>query len=146
GSWRCGAGPASAGAVCGRITSESRRSQRDERQQRRRLTFLSRRFCSRPPQTPLRAARMARKGQRKRKAVIGDPTDPDGFSVWLRRYLDALRVKNYSERTIENRDVYLRFFIEWCEARGIVRARDVTKPMLERYCCRAHWLMGNRVG
>ena len=76
---------------------------------------------------------MARKGQRKRKPVVGDPTDPDGFSVWLRRYLEALRVKNYSGRTVENRDVYLRFFIEWCEARGIVRPRDVTKPMLERY-------------
>jgi integrase/recombinase XerD len=76
---------------------------------------------------------MARKGQRKQKPVVGDPTDPDGFSVWLRRYLEALRVKNYSPRTVENRDVYLRFFIEWCEARGIVRPRDVTKPMLERY-------------
>lgn len=76
---------------------------------------------------------MARRAPRKKKPVIGDPTDPEGFGVWLRRYLEALRVKNYSEHTVENRDVYLRFFIEWCEARGIVRPRDVTKPIVERY-------------
>jgi integrase/recombinase XerD len=76
---------------------------------------------------------VARRAPRKKKPVIGDPTDPEGFGVWLRRYLEALRVKNYSERTVENRDVYLRFFVEWCEARGIVRPRDVTKPIVERY-------------
>ena len=76
---------------------------------------------------------MAQRAPRKKKPVVGDPTDPEGFGVWLRRYLEALRVKNYSERTVENRDVYLRFFVEWCEARGIVRPRDVTKPIVERY-------------
>lgn len=76
---------------------------------------------------------MAKKGYRKPKPVVGDPTDPEGFGVWLGRYLEALRVKNYSERTVENRDVYLRFFIDWCAERGIVRPHEVTKPMLERY-------------
>jgi integrase/recombinase XerD len=76
---------------------------------------------------------MARKGTRKPKPVVGDPTDPEGFGVWLGRYLEALRVKNYSSRTVENRDVYLRFFIEWCGDRGIARPHEVTKPMLERY-------------
>lgn len=74
-----------------------------------------------------------KKGSRKPKPVVGDPSDPDGFGVWLKRYLEALRVKNYAERTVENRDVYLRFFVEWCEARGIVRPREVTKPIIERY-------------
>jgi integrase/recombinase XerD len=76
---------------------------------------------------------MARRGSRKQKPTVGDLHDPDGFGVWLGRYLEALRVKNYSERTVENRDAYLRFFIQWCEERSLTRPREVTKPILERY-------------
>ena len=74
---------------------------------------------------------MARRGSRKTKPTVGDVHDLDGFGVWLGRYLEALRVKNYSERTPENRDVYLRFFIQWCEERSLVRPREVTKPILD---------------
>ena len=49
------------------------------------------------------------------------------------RYLESLRVKNYSERTVGNREAYLGFFIAWCEARSITRPEEVTKPILERY-------------
>lgn len=76
---------------------------------------------------------MPRKGFRKVKVVVGDPNDPEGFLVWTRRYLDWLRVRNYSARTVENREVYLSFFIAWCEARSITRPAEVTKPILERY-------------
>jgi integrase/recombinase XerD len=76
---------------------------------------------------------MTRKGRRKPKPVLGDPNDPDGFGVWTRRYLEALRIQNYSERTVENRESYLGVFVTWCEARSIVRPREVTKPILERY-------------
>jgi integrase/recombinase XerD len=51
----------------------------------------------------------------------------------MHRYLEALRIKNYSERTVENRESYLGFFIAWCEARGIGRPQEVTKPILDRY-------------
>lgn len=76
---------------------------------------------------------MPRKGQRKPKAPVGDPNDPEGFLVWTRRYLEWLRVRNYSSRTVENREVYLSFFVAWCEARSITRPAEVTKPILERY-------------
>jgi len=76
---------------------------------------------------------MARKGVHKKKAPVGDPNDPDGLYAWMVRYLEALRVRNYSERTIENRESYLRFFIGWCEARSIGRPREVTKPIIDRY-------------
>jgi integrase/recombinase XerD len=76
---------------------------------------------------------MTRKGRRKPKAPIGDPHDPDGFGVWTRRYLEALRIQNYSERTVENRESYLGVFVTWCEARSLVQPREVTKPILERY-------------
>ena len=73
------------------------------------------------------------RGTRKPKKVVGDPTDPDGMIVWMRRFLDALRVKNYSERTIGNRECYLVFFIAWAAERSITRPSEVTKPILERY-------------
>lgn len=57
----------------------------------------------------------------------------DSLAAWVVRYLEALRVKNYSERTVENREVYLGFLVEWCDARGITRPQEVTKPILERY-------------
>ena len=76
---------------------------------------------------------MPRKGARKAKATVGDPSDAEGLYAWMKRYLEALRVKNYSERTVENRESYLSFFIAWCEARSIGRPQEVTKPILERY-------------
>ena len=76
---------------------------------------------------------MARKGYRKPKAVIGDPTDPEGFGVWEPRFLEWLLVRNYSEATVRTRDEQLRLFFAWCEARSLTRPRDVTKPILESY-------------
>jgi hypothetical protein len=47
---------------------------------------------------------------RKRKPpVVGNPNDHEGLYVWMQRYLEALRVRNYSERTVENRESYLGF-------------------------------------
>jgi len=76
---------------------------------------------------------MPRRGTRRPKRAVGDPTDPQGMAVRLAEYLEWLRTKNYSERTVENREVYLGFLIDWCETRGIVRPSEVTKPILERY-------------
>ncbi len=76
---------------------------------------------------------MPKKGARRPKPIVGDPNDPEGLYVWMKRFLEALRVKNYSERTVENRESYLSFFIAWCEARSIARPQEVTKPILERY-------------
>ena len=76
---------------------------------------------------------MPKKGSRKAKAIVGDPNDPEGMVVWMKRYLEALRIKNYASRTVENRESYLSFFIAWCEARSLLRPQEVTKPILERY-------------
>jgi integrase/recombinase XerD len=53
--------------------------------------------------------------------------------VWMKRFLESMRVRNYSPRTLENRESYLGFFIVWCEARSIGRPQQATKPILERY-------------
>ncbi len=73
------------------------------------------------------------KKTKKALRVIGDLSNPDGFGVWVMRYFEWLRVRNYSERTIENAESYLGLFVVWCEARGLEEPREVTKPILERY-------------
>lgn len=78
---------------------------------------------------------MPRKGERKRRERPGD--DPFGISA----YLDSLRVKNYSEATIQTREHYLGIFARWCAERGVGQAAEVTKPVLERY---QRWLFHYR--
>lgn len=76
---------------------------------------------------------MPRKGQHTPRGVIGDPCDPDSLYHFMQRFLAWQREKNYSEKTIEGREVYLRYFIQWCDERGLGRPPDITKPILERY-------------
>lgn len=76
---------------------------------------------------------MAAKGNRKPKRLLGDPTDPHGFGVLVPAFLEWMQLKNYSERTISNREVYLRYFIEWCAERGVTQPAEVTKALIERY-------------
>ncbi len=59
--------------------------------------------------------------------------EPDGLHVWLLRYLEWLLVRQYSERTVVNREKAIGLFIAWSEARGLLRPMEVTKPILERY-------------
>ena len=76
---------------------------------------------------------MAKRGDKKVREPIGNPADSEGFFAHMLRYLDWMRVTNYSERTLTNKEDYLRTFIEWCDARGLERPGEVTKPILERY-------------
>jgi integrase/recombinase XerD len=71
--------------------------------------------------------------KRAKPRPIGDPNDAEGFGVWARKYLEWMRVRNYSLRTVENNEASLRFFVSWCEARSLLRPEEVTKPILERY-------------
>ena len=76
---------------------------------------------------------MPRKGDRKPPSIVGNPGDPQGMAVLMDKFLEWMRVTNYSERTVENRHLYLSYFILWAEDRGITRPSEVTKPVLERY-------------
>jgi len=53
--------------------------------------------------------------------------------VLVPAFLDWMRVKGYSERTVGNRETYLRYIVEWCAERGITQPAEVTKAVLERY-------------
>jgi integrase/recombinase XerD len=52
---------------------------------------------------------------------------------YLKRYLEALKLQNFSERTIENRELMLGYFIHWAKDRNLARPQEVTKPIIDRY-------------
>lgn len=64
---------------------------------------------------------------------ITNLADPYGLYRLVQEYLDAIRIKNYSQYTINNREFYLLWFLEWAHQRGLMRPTEVTKPILERY-------------
>jgi integrase/recombinase XerD len=67
------------------------------------------------------------------RTLTGDPNDPQGMIALMEEFFESLRVKNYSERTIEIRRQELGGFIDWAADRGISRPAEVTKPIIERY-------------
>lgn len=76
---------------------------------------------------------MAKKGSAKAKPPLGNLRDPESLYHYLLRYLQYLAERHYSPRTIDSREVYLRYFVAWCDERGLGRPQDITKPMIERY-------------
>jgi len=74
---------------------------------------------------------MPRKGERRPRSY--EQGDPDGLGAWLGRYLEWLRVRGYSERTVGNRQNTLEQLLEWLDARDVTRPQAVTRPVLERY-------------
>src|SRR5262249_33109861 len=74
---------------------------------------------------------MAKK--RRDAELIGDASDPQGHVVLLSRFLESMRVKNYSDATVAHREYYAKIFIRWCQDRGLLRPSEITKPILERY-------------
>jgi integrase/recombinase XerD len=76
---------------------------------------------------------MSKKGQSTPKPVIGDVRDRDSLYHHLQRFNSWQAEKNYAATTIAARDVYLRYFLLWCEERGLQRPQDITKPIIERY-------------
>lgn len=74
---------------------------------------------------------MARVAKKRKSAV----TPPEGtpLAALLAEHLTALRVKDYSEHTVRNRDMHIRFFLAWCAERGLTEPTEITRPMLERY-------------
>lgn len=67
------------------------------------------------------------------QTIIGNPNDPQSLYHWMHRFLAYQAERNYSERTVQNRENYLRYFIQWCDDRGLNRPNEITKPILESY-------------
>jgi len=76
---------------------------------------------------------MPRRGEKKPRTPVGDPTDPRGFAALIAAYLEWMRVTAYSERTVGNREEYLDQLARWCCERALLRPAEITKPILDRY-------------
>ncbi len=61
------------------------------------------------------------------------PLDPRGMPVLLNAWLDHISVRGQSERTVRSAKWCVSEFIVWCQERDVLLARDVTKPLIERY-------------
>ena len=62
-----------------------------------------------------------------------DMSDPLGMGPLIERYLEWMKIHNYSKHTMQGRRTYLKQFVVWCDERSITRPAEVTKPILERY-------------
>src|SRR6266853_1858738 len=62
-----------------------------------------------------------------------DPIEESPLYPYLVRFLEWFAARGYSPRTTELRADGLKRFLRFCEERGIHRAQDVTRPILERY-------------
>lgn len=58
---------------------------------------------------------------------------PTSMRGMMAAYLEALKVKGQTEASVESRAPVLNYFAVWCEERGIERANEVTRPILQRY-------------
>lgn len=76
---------------------------------------------------------MPRKGSHTPRSPISDPGDPHGWHAMTEAFLEWMGIRNYSPKTVDNRRSYLRYFVEWCQERGLHRPGEITKPILERY-------------
>lgn len=59
--------------------------------------------------------------------------EPIPMKELVEKFVEWMRVMNFSPRTIEARQVYLKAFLAWCGERDLVHAQDVTHQVLYRY-------------
>ncbi|MBF0548593.1 MAG: site-specific tyrosine recombinase XerC [Candidatus Riflebacteria bacterium] len=59
--------------------------------------------------------------------------DPRCLRSMMVGYLEWLQVKGYAVTTVNMRKVYLSYFANWCDCRGLTYPSEITKPILERY-------------
>jgi integrase/recombinase XerD len=75
-----------------------------------------------------------KKGRKpKPSPVIGPANDPASLYHQMQPFLQWMLEKNYSTNTVANRELYLSYFIRWCDERGLTRPTEITRPILERY-------------
>ena len=77
--------------------------------------------------------RSGRKQRSGRASLSKIDIDGSGLSPYLAHHLEWMKVKGYTEQTINSRNNAVRRFIQWCEERDLEDPRSVTKPIIERY-------------
>lgn len=77
---------------------------------------------------------MAQRKRQKTASLLGaTPAAPGSLRALGTEYLDAIRVRHYSEATVETYETALLRFVGWCDERSLFLAAEVTRPLLERY-------------
>jgi integrase/recombinase XerD len=77
---------------------------------------------------------MRRKPGAKPRLKAGtDFSDPQSMQALLAKYQEWLRVHHYAPDTLRSGGNALKLFAAWATERGITRANEVTRPVLERY-------------
>lgn len=76
---------------------------------------------------------MSRGGSPLSQAPVGDAHDPESLYNHMRRWLAYLEAKHYSPETVDSRRRYLRWFLIWCEERGLHHPGEISRAILERY-------------
>lgn len=59
--------------------------------------------------------------------------EPKSMKDLVCEFLEWMQVTNFSPSTIENREVYLKAFLAWCEERDLLYAVEITSQVLYRY-------------
>jgi integrase/recombinase XerD len=76
---------------------------------------------------------MSRKNPPLSQTPVGDAHDPESLYNHMRRWLAYLETKHYSPETVDSRRSYLRYFLIWCEERGLTKPWEITRSILERH-------------
>ena len=72
------------------------------------------------------------------------PDDPQGLLYLTGRYLEHLRVRNFSAGTVYGRGKMLRYFRKFCEQLGLTQARQITRAVILNYQSRLfHYRKGD---
>jgi len=58
---------------------------------------------------------------------------PKSMKDLVHDFIEWMRVMNFSPRTIEGRQVYLKAFLAWCGERDLVHAQNISHQVLYRY-------------
>ncbi|MBY0573689.1 MAG: site-specific tyrosine recombinase XerC [Undibacterium sp.] len=67
------------------------------------------------------------------KPHIGDVRDPNSLYNHMRAYLQWREERQFRPQTVSRDEDNLRYFITWCDERGLARPQEITRPILERY-------------
>ena len=81
---------------------------------------------------------MARLKQWHRKPVA-ELSIEDGFGVWFERYHKHMQVNGYTEQTLTQKRETIRYFVAWCEERGLEKPYQVTEEVVNRYKHHLHY-------
>ena len=76
---------------------------------------------------------MAHKKASAPRPPIGDVRDPNSLFNHLRHFLAWRLERQFSAQTVTRDEECLRYFIIWCDERGLGRPQEITRPILERY-------------